>query len=180
MNSCLSSDLIVHRIICKLNLREKFGVRGIRRRWKNISIECLRHHEHLVISSNDPSSLLRHNNCDEHASLVTVNNNNLIWGKYTDLVFWQRTLSLLQAVKYVYFDVIVNDQHDMLFTSYKPILHLLIDTCGQSLECLCISHFRDLDNEIPFDQFASIFETYGTQSYKLTDNKKYFDYLSKP
>ena len=96
MDSCLSADYI----ISKLNLRGKFSVQGVCRQWKNIALQCLRHHEYLVISKNAPDYFWYYGNCDEPPSLITGDNNNLIWGKQTDLKLWQSTLSLLQGVKY--------------------------------------------------------------------------------
>ena len=147
MNSCLSTDLILQRIISKLNLREKFGVQGVSRRWKNIAIQCLRHHEYLVISEHPPSEFWCYSSCDEHPSFYTVNNDNLIWGKQIDLKFWEKTLSLLQGVKYVYIDVTFDDDGFSLFSIYKPILQLLIDSCGQSLECLRIPRHNDYEDK---------------------------------
>ena len=77
MHSCLSTNVILHRITSKLNLREKFGTQGVSRRWKNIAIECLRQHKHLVIS--DIYLIPSYSICDEHLSLTK--NDNLIWGK---------------------------------------------------------------------------------------------------
>ena len=146
MNSCLSTDLILYHILSKLNLREKFGAQGVSRQWKDTAIQCLRHHEYLVISENPPSSFWYYSNCAEHSSLITGSNDNLIWGKRTDLEFWKRTLSLLQAVKYVYMDV-TTDDGNTLFQDYGPILQLVIDSCGQSLECLCIPGHNDYEDE---------------------------------
>ena len=147
MDSCLSTDFILREIISKLNLREKFSAQGVCQRWKNIAIECLRHHEYLVISENPPSSFWCYGSCDEHPFFDTVNKDNLIWGKQTDLKFWQRTLSLLQGVKFVYIDVAFDDEGNSLFSVYKPILQLLIDSCGQLIECLRIPGHSDYDDE---------------------------------
>ena len=148
MNSCLSTDLILCHILSKLNLREKFGVQRVSRRWKDIAIQCLRHHEYLVISENLPTSFWSYSNCEEHLSSLTIgNNDNLIWGKRTDLEFWQRTLSLFQAVKCVYVDVTNDDGSNSLFQDYRPILQLLMDSCGQSLECLCIPGHNDYEDQ---------------------------------
>ena len=148
MNSCLSTEPILCRILSKLNLREKFGVQRVSRRWKDIAIQCLRHHEYLVISENLPTSFWSYSNCEEHLSSLTIgNNDNLIWGKRTDLEFWQKTLSLFQAVKYVYVDVTNDDGSNCLFQDYRPMLQLLMDSCRQSLECLCIPGHNDNEDQ---------------------------------
>ena len=148
MHSCLSTDHILHQIISKLNLSEKFGVQGVCQRWKDIATECLQRHQHLVVSQNRLIPFWCHSTCDEHLPLTK--NDNLIWGKQTDLELWQKTLPLLQGLKYVYIDVKTDVEIDALFTDYKPILHLLMDSCGQSLECLCIpDHDDDEDETFP-------------------------------
>ena len=148
MHSCFSTDLILRQFISKLNLSAKFGVQGVCQRWKNIATECLRQHQHLVIAEYHRIPFWCHSNCDEHLPLNK--NDNLIWGKQTDLEFWQRTLPLLQAVKYVYIDAKIDVEIDAIFTDYKPILQLLIESCGQSLECLCIpDHDDDEDETFP-------------------------------
>ena len=147
MDSCLSTDLILGHIISKLNLREKFGVQGVSRQWKNIALKCLRHHKYLVISENPPGHFWYYANCDEPPSLITGDDDNLIWGKQTDLQLWQSTLSLLQGVKYVYMDVTTHDERGISFSIYKPILQLLMDSCGQSLEYLCIPNHKDYEDE---------------------------------
>ena len=147
MDSCLSSDLILSRIISKLNLREKFSAQGVCQRWKDTAIQCLRHHEYLVISGNPPSHFGYYDCCKYHLFRKTVSKENLIWGKQIDLEFWQRTLSLLQGVKFVYIDVKFGGKDGPLFSVYKPILQLLIDSCGQSLECLRIPRHNDEEDE---------------------------------
>ena len=147
MDSCLSTDLIIFRIISKLNLREKFGVQILSRRWKIIAIQCLRHHEYLVINKHPPSSYWRHTSCDEHSFLVTVNNDNSIWAKPRDLEFWKRTLSLLPGVKYLNMDKLLDDSGNFLSWTYKPILQLIIDCCGQSLECLCLPEHEEYEEQ---------------------------------
>ena len=147
MDSCLSTDFILREIISKLNLREKFSAQGVCLQWKDIAIECLLHHKYLVISENPPSDFWCHNNCDEHPFMDTVNNDNLISSKLIDLEFWQRTLSLLQGVKFVYIDVPFDDDGNRLFSAYKPILQLLIDSYGQLIECLRIRGHDDEDDE---------------------------------
>ena len=147
MNSCLSTDLILQRIISKLKLNEKFGVQGVCRKWRNIAIQCLRHHEYLAISEIPPNSFWCGFTCDDHPSVVTVNNDNLLWGKRMDLEFWLRNLSLLQGVKYVYMDLITENGNNCFFRDYRPMLQLLIDCCGQSLECLCIPGHSDYQDE---------------------------------
>ena len=109
MDSCLSINFILSQFISKLNLREKFGVQGVSRRWKDIAIQCFRRHEYLVISDcrnaeYGGTHFSRDDNCDEHPSLITVRNNNFVWSKHTDLEFCQRILSLLQGVKCVCID----------------------------------------------------------------------------
>ena len=145
MHSCLSTNHVLHQIISKFNLSEKFGVQGVCQRWKDIATECLRRHQHLVISENRFIPFWCLFACDEHLPLNK--NDNLIWSKYTDLEFWQRTLSLLQRVKYVYINVKTDVEIDALFTDYKPMLQLLMDSCGQSLECLCIPDHDDNEDE---------------------------------
>ena len=151
MDSCLSADLTLLKIISRLNLREKFQVQRVCRRWKNIALQSLRHHEYLVISELPPSSFCRYYYCVEHASLVTVNHDHLIWGRLRDIDFWRRALPLLQGVKYVSMDVescvTTYEEGDTLFENYKAMLQLLIDCCGQSLECLCIPEHREPDDE---------------------------------
>ena len=153
MNLCLSNDLILSRIILKLNLRQKFGLQRVCQRWKDIAIQCLRHQEYLVISEK-PLSSSSYSSCDEHPFLITVNNDNGIWSKHTDLEFWKRTLSLLKGVKCVYIDVNidmdVDDFDNYFFTDCKPMLQLVIDSCGQSLECLCIPRYNDNFDETFF------------------------------
>ena len=148
MHSCLSTNFILCEIISKLNLREKFGVQGVCRQWKNIAIQCLRHHECLVISERRPSLFRCSNDCNEHTSLITVNKNHLIWGKYSDLEFWQKILSLLQGAKCLYMDLINDYGGIIFFREYKAILQSVIDYCGQSLECLCIPGHSDYESEI--------------------------------
>ena len=147
MSSCLSSDLILQRVISKLNLREMFSAQGVCQRWKNIAIQCLQHHEYLIISEDSPSDFWCYDSCEDHPFRKTANKDNLIWGKYSDPEFWQRTLSLLQGVMYVQMDVRTDDETATLFAKYKSILQLVIDYCGQSLECLCIPHYYDEDDE---------------------------------
>ena len=149
MHSCLSVDHILHEIISKLNLQEKFGVQGVCQRWKNIAIECLRHHEYLAMNE-DPSrsySYSYYSKCDEHASLMPAKNNNLIKGKWTDLEFWKRTLSLLQGVKYIHMSLKTDESEYSSFQNYRPILQLLIGFYGQSLECLCIPKYSDYSDK---------------------------------
>ena len=143
MHSCLSTDLILHLIISKLNLREKFGTQGVSRRWKDIAIECLRQHKHLVISNIHLTPF--YGICDEHPP--PTKNDSSIWGEKNDLKFWKRTLSLLQGVKFVYIDVTTDDDSGHLFSNYKPIFQLLKNYCGQSLECLCIPGHKDEEDE---------------------------------
>ena len=147
MHSCLFTDPILHRIISKLDLSVKFGVQGVCRHWKNIAIQCLRRHEYLVISERPPSSFPCFSSCHEHLFKQTDNTDNLIWGKQIDLEFWERTLSFLQGVKYVYLDIITFDERGNIIRNNKPILQLLIDSYGQSLECLCIPDYDDKDDE---------------------------------
>ena len=132
MHSCLSMDHILCQIISKLNLSAKYGVQGVCQRWKDIATESLQLHQHLVITENHLSPF--YSICDEHLSLTK--SDNLIWGKQTDLEFWQRILSLLKGVKFVYFDATTP------YSIYKAILQLLMDSCGQSLECLCIPRYN--------------------------------------
>ena len=136
-------DPILHRIISKLDLSAKFGVQGVCRHWKNIAIDCLRWHPYLVIS--EDQHICFGDKCDEHLSLIKKN--NLICGKQTNLKFWKRTLSLLQAVKYVYIDLYTHDENGTSCPNYKSILQLLFDSCGQSLECLCIPNHKDYEDE---------------------------------
>ena len=143
MHSCLSTDPILHQIISKLDLSEKFGVQGVCQRWKDIAIECLRRHQHLILG--EYHFIHVYCICDEHLSLIK--NDNSIWGKYTDLEFWRRTLSLLQGVKCVYIHVTTDDDNGRLFSNYKSILKFLMDYCGQSLECLCIPGHNDYEDD---------------------------------
>ena len=124
MHSCFSPECILHQIISRLNLRGKFGAQTVCRRWKNIAIECLRHHEHLVIRDYPPDSFLCYNSCDKYPCVVTLNNYNVIWGELTDLEFWQRTLSFLQGVKCVYINISFIGFGIYLFPKYKPLLLL--------------------------------------------------------
>ena len=147
MHSCLSIDPILQKIISKLDLSAKFGVQGVSRQWKDIAIECLRHHEYLVISECLPSSVWFSYYCDEHPSALTVKNDNLVLGKQTDLEFWKRTLSLLQGVKYVYMVVRTDVERGTSFSIYMAMLQLFINFCGQSLECLCIPGHNNFEDE---------------------------------
>ena len=147
MHSCLSTNFILYEIIPKLNLREKFGVQAVCRQWKHIAIQCLRHHEYLVISEYLPSSVWFSYYCDEHPSALTVNNDNLILVKQIDLEFWKRTLSLLQGVKYVYLIVRTDDEIGTLFSIYTALLQLFMNFCGQSLECLCSPGHNNFQDE---------------------------------
>ena len=152
MDSCLSITFILCHIISKLNLREKFGVQGVCQRWKNIAIECLRHHEYLVITDCRNAELRfpsfrRYETCNKHPSLITVNKKNFIWSKHTDLELWQQTLSLLEGIKCVYIDVYTDRRGSYYFSNYKPILQLVMDYCGQSLECLYMPGHKDNEDE---------------------------------
>ena len=49
----------------------------------------------------------------------------------------------------MYIDLTFGDEGYPLFSVYKPILQLLIDFCGQSIECLCIPRHLDLDETFP-------------------------------
>ena len=147
MHSSLSTDFILLKIFYKLTLQEKFAVQAVCRQWKNIAIECLRRHEHLamIIQYMDlPEWVVL---CDDFANVDK--DENEIWGKATDLKFWQRILSLLQGVKYVwisYFD----KSNKPMFPFYKPLLQLVIDSYRQSLECLVIpGHGHDQDETFP-------------------------------
>ena len=143
MHSCLSTNFILHQIISKLNLPDKYCVQGVCCRWKDIAIQCLQQHQHLVISRNHHIYL--DTICDEHISLFQ--NNNLISSKEMDLEFWQRTLSLLRGIKCVYIDVTTDDDGNSLFPIYKSHLQLLMDYCGQALECLSMPGHKDNEDE---------------------------------
>ena len=121
MHSCLSIHFILREITSKLNLREKFGVQAVCRQWKHTAIQCLRHHEYLVISECVPSSVWFCYNCDGHPSALTVKNDNLVLGKQTDLEFWKRTLSLLQGVKYAYLVLRTDDEISTSFSIFKSL-----------------------------------------------------------
>ena len=141
MNSCLSTDLILQRIISKLKLNEKFGVQGVCCKWKTIAIQCLREHQSIVITQLPLRTFIQ--SCFQHP----VSSDNLIWGEQTDTEFWEKTLPLLSGVKYVYLDVRTHDGFEVLWSNYSHILRLLMNTCGKLLECLCIPRYRELEGD---------------------------------
>ena len=146
MDSCLSVDHILRRIISKLNLREKFAVQGICRQWKENAIACLKEHECLAISKSEPCNFWSFSTCPEHPRVST---DNLISGKASDTEFWERTLSLLSGIKSVYIDVRNSNRSDLIQASdLKAIIRLLFNSCGQSLECLCIPEHNGRDDEV--------------------------------
>ena len=144
MDSCLSTDLILHRIISKLNLREKFAAQGVCRQWRDNAVACLQQHEWLVISESGPNDFYCYDICPDH---IDVSIDNLIWAKQSDIEFWKRTLPLLSGVKYAYIDLRPSDGGDWQYEAYSPIIQLLVKSCGQSLECLCIPDYSDREEE---------------------------------
>ena len=146
MDLCLSIHHILRRIISKLNLREKFAVQGICRQWKENAIACLKEHECLAISEKDASTFWPFSTCSEHPDSFT---DNLISRKASDAEFWERTLSLLPGIKSVYIDVrSLEGPRYIQASDFKAIIRLLFNSCGQSLECLCIPGHNGREDEV--------------------------------
>ena len=147
MHPCLSTNPILQQIISKLDLSAKFGVQGVCFQWKDIAIECLRRHQHVFISE-ERYIYFSHYHCDEHLSLMK--RKKIIGSKYSDIKFWQRIVSSLPGVKLVCMLVPTDVYGRSFFRNYEAILQLLIDSYGQSLECLCIpKHFELYDETFP-------------------------------
>ena len=144
MNTCLSTDFVVHRIISKLNLREKFGVQGVCRQWRDRATDCLREHQSIVITQSSAYSEWTFVPCcPKHP----ISPENLIWGEQNNIGFWKETLSQLSSVKYVFLDAHSRLNQEISLSDYIYFLELLINTCGKSLECLCIPTHREPEDD---------------------------------
>ena len=143
MNSCLSTDFILHRIISKLSLREKFGVQGVCCKWRDRATDCLREHQSIVITQSSAYSNWTFIGCCRKHPVST---HNLIWGEQNDIEFWKKTFSQLSGVKYVFLDAFNRQNQEISLSDYIYFLELLINTC-KSLECLCIPRHREPEDD---------------------------------
>jgi hypothetical protein len=158
MHLCLKQDVIVALILSKGDLRQRFALKVLSRKWMSCSIASLMNQKSLWIM-NTGSEEQKHSN-------------DILVHSFEDLDFWKKCTSFmprLEKLKINRFDLNYARSYQE-WKSYLDLLQVLMTKYCNTLQVLLLPQHEEPDEDEPFDpDFPFVYSLPGLKIVQVAD-----------